>query len=167
MNKIFTNLHNNIDTIVKDHKEIIKIEENIKKLERISILLKDLKNNFIIKSNIIDYNLIDSIWIDFIAKKYNIKHNYNNNIVYLAANEINNSCKLEELFVTHVDSLDEDLIMIYNKKQKEIIYYLKSFQIINKNKVSLPFHKLTLSTKDITSELDDKISENEILISCL
>lgn len=154
----------NIDKILKEQ---IELEEDLKKLERVSYLLKDLKTNFVIKSKVIDYNLLDSIWIDFIAKKYNLNNQINNNIFYLAGKELDNSCRIENLFITHIDSLDEDLIMIYNKKQKEIIYYLKSFQIINKNKIALPFHKVKLSTEDFISTLDDKIKDDEILISCL
>lgn len=157
------NLTDNIDDIKS---KCQFLESETKKINKVSELIKKLKHNFILKSDI-QYNTIDSIWLDYISTKYKIKYCRDSNIIDIAKNDITNSCLLENVFSTYINSPDEDLIMIYKKGEPEIIYYIKSFQIINQNKISLPFHRITIPIQSIQQVFEEKLYDGEILVSCI
>ena len=112
-NKIKDNINEMLNNVIKEQTET---EYNILKLTRITELISKLKFSFIMKTEFIDYDIIDSIWIDFIDKKFQINACKNNKIIELAGKELHNSCILENIFSTHLNSDSEDLIMIYKKK---------------------------------------------------
>ena len=98
---------------------------------------------------------------------FNIKNSKNLDIINFAGLENKNCILLENLFLSHIDSPNEDLIMIYSKGSSEIIYYLKSYQIINEKKISLPYHTIRIPSYDIYQKFDSKLLDGEIMISCL
>ena len=158
------NLYNDIDDIIKKRQFL---ESETAKLNKVSELIKKLKHNYIIESDIIDYDLIDSIWLDYVSSKFNIKNTKNENIVNIAGKDMTSSCLLENIFTTYIDSQDEDLVMIYKKGAPEIIYYIKSYQIINKNKISLPYHRIVVPVHTIQVVFDEQLYDDEILVSCI
>jgi len=160
-----------IDNYYKDisHSEdrIKELRLNTQKIVKISELTSKLKYNFIIKTEVLSENLIEEIWRDFISKKFDIDNNKNLDIINFAGLENNNCLLLEKLFISHLDSPNEDLIMIYSKNSSEIIYYLKSYQIINDCKISLPFHTIRIPVSDIYDKFNKNLQEGEIMIACL
>lgn len=160
-------IDNYYEDIVKSEDRIEELKLNTKKIVKISELTSKLKFNFIIKTKILNDELINEIWKDFIAKKFNIKNSKNLDIINFAGLENKNCILLENLFLSHIDSPNEDLIMIYSKGSSEIIYYLKSYQIINEKKISLPYHTIRIPSYDIYQKFDSKLLDGEIMISCL
>lgn len=150
-------LQNNIDDLIKKQKIISKI----------SRLTPNLKFNNIINSNILNYNLFNCIWEDFVSKKFKIKTNIYYNIIDFSSKELENSNILKNIFISHLNSYNEDLIMIYKKNSDQVVYYLKSYQIINTDKISLPFHKFKMPIYEMFDYLNKHLKDNEIIISTL
>lgn len=135
------------------------------KIQKISELTHKLKFNFILKSDLLCYDFFDIIREDFISTKFNLKIPKNKAIIELAGLEMHNSILLEKLFLSHFNNKNEDLIMIYCKNSPQISYYLKSYQVINKDKIDLPFFKTKMPVNN--NLLNNYLKDGEIMISCL
>ena len=147
---------------------LIKLENKNNILIKINNLVNTLDTNIIIKTDILDYDLINYIWINFIAKEFNLKDNYNNyfKIAKFGSLETDNSCIIENIFNFHIQTFKDDLIMVYHHNSNEINYYLKSFDIINYNKVSLPFFHISLPIfdNDIFNDFNSILNPGECFI---
>lgn len=142
-----------------------ELECNISKIMCVSELINKLKFSFILQTDILNYDIIDSIWLDYISQKY--KNNRNHEIINFAVKEFNNSCILEKIFSTYIEAPTEDLVMVYQKGASQIIYYLKSYKIINKQQIPLPYYRIDIPTLNLFDTFNDSLEDNEILISCI
>lgn len=141
------------------------LKYDVAKLDKVSELLPVLSFRTIIKNKYLNYDMIKYIWLDFISKKYNLPINKVYNIVNITNDQLT-LFGIENIFSTHVESKNEDLILFYQYNSDEVLYFLKSYQIINKNNISLPFHFISVPVDDNFKNKFD-LKPGEIFINCL
>jgi len=160
---------NNINS---EDKSIIKSVEKMKrkllvfrKMDKIIEMMNDTLNCVIMESKIVDYGLIKEIWSNFICSKYNFKqYNYReSDIVDLAIKESDNSSFLQDLLSEHIDSFDDDLIIIYKKDSDTVLYLLKSESILYEDEYMPPYFLHTLDY-DFVELNDNTLYDNEFVI---
>lgn len=163
------NFKNNINpegnSIIKSVGKVKRELLVFRKMDKIIEMMKDTLNCVIMESEVVDYNLIKELWSNFISSKYRFKQfNYReSDIVDLAVKEQDNSNFLQDLLSEHIDSFDDDLIMIYKKGCDTVLYLLKSESILYEDEYMPPYFLHTFDY-DFVELNENTLYDNELLI---
>ena len=121
----------------------------------------------------VDYNDIETIWNDFVQKKYsnnltdkviNLKKTTDLTSLKIALGDEKLSTILDEIFSYHIKCLAEDAIFFYFKNSNKIMVKLKSFSpLMYKNNISLPFWTIDLKDKKIIKDMKSILKNQDNL----
>lgn len=138
----------------------------IKRLNLITLNDLDMINYY--KSNIkITHQDIINVWTHYIEKSYFYDNSFN------IDNEITKSCLrislfentfsllLEEIFVRHNSSLNDELLLFYIKDTDTILLLYKSYYPLKNNKIQLPFRSYYLKSNTLTNKINSFFETNE------
>ena len=162
--KFKNNINPEGNSIIKSVKKVKRELLILRKMDKIIEMMKDTLNCVIMESKVVDYNLIKELWSNFICSKCNFKQfNYRkSDIVDLAVKEQDNSNFLQDLLSDHIDSFDDNLIMIYKKGCDTILYLLKSESILYEDEYMPPYFLHTFNYDFVN--LDETLYDNELAI---
>jgi len=141
---------------------------NYLKLEKISELIENIKYQNIIETENLTYNKLDLLWKDFVAKEMGLR--YKNEIspsdLIELSKQPETSIIIESIFLPYTTSEKESLIMVYKKGSPEILYYIKSYNLLKElNTIELPYFTIRVPISKYFLESLDFLKDNEIIFS--
>ena len=145
----------------------MKVYDDLKIITKVGEMIDKIDNQIIIKSKLLSYDLFDQIWKDFVCKDYNLKGkiDYQKIINFTQENETNNYI-IESILLPHIKSRKENLILVYKYGSTEMVYYIKSFDLLNKlEHIALPYFTIRVPVSESFLKNADFLVENEFIIS--
>ena len=130
--------------------------------------MNKLKNTKLLKTQMIDYDLLENIADDFLIKKYGLGliNIFDDSLINFSAMEFENSILLSAIMDNHINHDKQSLIIFYIKKYNKAFCFIKSYQLIDYNNITLPYIK-TYFPISMLSNYNDEIKgllNNEVLI---
>jgi len=147
----------------------MKVYDDLKIINKVGELIDQVENQIVIKSKLLNYDVLDQIWKDFVCKDINIKGkiDYYKILQFTGENESNNYL-IESIFIPHIKNRTEDLILVYQQGSMEMLYYIKSFDLLNQvNHFGLPYFSIRVPVSDLFLKTAEFLKENEFIISSM
>ena len=155
-------------TEILNHEEINNDVKNIIN----NINKEDLETYLYFQSNLtLEYDNFINIWNDFVYKTIFYYDNMNCIInkslditieILLKEPELGNT--IEYLFTSHLNAINDSLLVIYLRNNNKLLLMLKSFTpLLNVKSIQLPFWNYIIPHDNLGDLFDESFEENETI----